>query len=80
MFGLFRKKTEKEEAPRAVDRALTYEDTELAVPEIHVNRFAEDMEYVEEILEEEEKEKEAFVETENLAFPEIHLSKIKKRK
>lgn len=78
MFGIFKKKSEAD--AEASNRELTYEDEELAVPEIHVKRFAKDMKYVEEILEEEEKESEAFVETENLAFPEIHFSKLKKRK
>ena len=66
--------------PETEDRALTIDDEDLAVPEIHVKRFAKDMEYVKEILEEESHEAEPFVETENLAFPEIHFSKLKKKK
>ena len=95
MFGLFKKEKEtakendlpredpgvpeKPAVPEAKERELTFDDEALAVPEIHVRRFARDMEYVESLLEEEEKENEAAIQTENLAFPEIDFAKLRRK-
>ena len=70
---------EGKKRPKKKKEGYSFDDLGLAVPEVHVNRAQNDMEYIEEILEEEEAEEESFIETENLAFPEIHLSKLRKK-